>query len=262
MSAEYTHQPEIAAIIGDPTPLIDVYSRQLGADTRFTRASDDLALAARQLSDGTLGQIIESTVAKLASGEDMQAEEQQLATGVQAMTRAGTSWRAAGDQHSAAYKDGNSMEQKIGEALSEIPAAHYVTRAIGALCDPLGKRWGQVRAEIEIQRLLSGQNSLETTLGSPGSEPWQAHLFTNTVYNAQNMQALQLLVSDNPLATARSFGKERIIQVLGNPPHYSTDTIASIMEKPPSETWVEQALIMSRQIEPCAEGLLIDRTIF
>jgi len=189
----------------------------------------------------------------------MQAEEQQLKTGAQAMTQASVSWCAAADQHSAAYKDGNGMEQKIGEALSKIPAAHYVTRAIGALCDPLGKRWSQVRAEIEIQRLLSGQNSLDTTLGSPGSEPWQTHLYTNTVYNAQNMQALQLLVSDNPLATARSFGKEQIIQVLGNPPHYSVDTIASIMERPPSEVWVKQALSMSRQIEPCAEGLLIDR---
>ncbi len=163
MSAEYTHQPEIAAIIGDPAPFIDVYSRQLEADTRFISTTNSLSLASQQLSADALRELIENTTGKLASDEDAPTEEQQLAAATQAITRASIAHRAAADQLSAAYKDGNSMEQRIGEALNEIPAAHYVTRAIGALCDPLGRRWGRNRnPAIAIRPNLLGHHTRQS----------------------------------------------------------------------------------------------------
>lgn len=246
--------------IGDPQTWIDLYKTQTILDDSLNSNSHNANTALKTMLDLTTQLHLETSFTIDATnatglmdlyrevesaGEQLNIAQQKAVEAYQKVTQI--------------YGEVGFKEWELGCELEAIEPAEYITRAIGTPLKPINKRYLQVRAEIEIFRQLTGENRKHITLGYNNSEPWIVNKFQNTVLNIQKLQLAQIVLSENPLDTAISFGKETIINKLGLPPILELNNSDEIFEKLDNYSWYKEAEQVCKEIEPLENGLSIDQ---
>lgn len=156
--------------------------------------------------------------------------------------------------------------EELAESLACQPPASYTTRAIGKPHPAISDGWHFVRGQVEVGRQLLGITDPEATLPIPPErslEPWHTPMTISIIAGIQRVQVAQMMLDPATAAEqSHAFGKPQIIEELGLPPVSNAEVVALALRSDfKGAVWGAAALSLTVELEPSAQGLLIDRPV-
>ncbi len=248
--------------IGDPEQWGGLYREQFRLDSELVAAMGVTERLMSALQELAVGVSVETSF--IEEGQEHTVPEdlvREVSDVSDQFTCAQQASFEAYERVGSIYGKVGFQEWELGMELDDITPAGYITRAIGEKHPAVAKRYCQVRAEIEIFRQLAGVTDPTVTLGPAVAEAWLQSRLEGFVLNIQRLQMAQIMLSDNPMETARAFGKEAIIKRLGLPPQIPHEEVAVQLDNSEKESWMAMTKEACAEVEPLAGGLTIDQSV-